>query len=145
MFEYNTRFTPFSLAGFRQWPHNPEETEGYILVDKDGVVDFYPAHIELYEIPKAILQVAASSGRTVRGSFHSHPTGCTSTKVLLPAALDYRPKLGAHPVRLRTGQALQARHRDKRPSLHHQISAKPLPGPLHPSHADPGDPEIKKF
>jgi hypothetical protein len=80
MFEYNTKFTPFSLAGFRQWPYDPEETEGYILVDRDGVVDFYPAHIELYEIPKAILQVASSSGRTVRGSFHSHPTGCTTTK-----------------------------------------------------------------
>ena len=67
-----TAITPQSLAGFRQWPRQEVEAEGYILYcAKTRSLDFFQHPIEhLDSVPRV------SPGKSIVGSFHSHPRGC---------------------------------------------------------------------
>jgi len=67
-----TTITPQSLAGFRQWPRQAVEAEGYILYNaKTKSLDFFQHPIEHLD---SVPQVAP--GNSIVGSFHSHPRGC---------------------------------------------------------------------
>ena len=74
-----TQYSKFSTEGMAKWPDDSEETEGYLFLDKDGVVDFFPERIVLFEIPPNI-KAHAAEGFQIIGTFHSHPYGCTNNK-----------------------------------------------------------------
>ena len=76
-------YSDFSAKGIKQWPNDPEETEGYIFLEEGlvPIISFFPEHITLFNIPKNVKShLAANPSLKLIGSFHSHPHGCTKNK-----------------------------------------------------------------
>lgn len=73
----STTITPQSLAGFRQWPRQAKEAEGYILYNaKSKTLDFFQHPIEHLDSVPRVDQFPGP--QKIVGSFHSHPSGCSA-------------------------------------------------------------------
>lgn len=76
-----SKFSPKSRAGFIEWPHNPEETQGYVMAGaRENNTEFHlhpDPHVDVYKLPKRIRNLEPL---VVVATFHSHPVGCDATK-----------------------------------------------------------------
>lgn len=66
-------FSDSTQTGFITWPFERDETQGYIMQQRNGQVDLRP-HAHVYE-DRLPADVKRWSGKII-GTFHSHPDGC---------------------------------------------------------------------
>ena len=70
-------FSDSTQTGFVTWPYARDETQGYITQSATGVIDLVPQGEVFHDkLPTSMRR----AGRTVIGTFHSHPDGCRGNK-----------------------------------------------------------------